>query len=732
MKKNSFLLRLLLDWALICIGVLGSVYCMTTVGDFGILMPAAVPVLVPILALLFCLLFRGKTGKYYALGVLGLLLLLGWLFREDLIEGLRSLWATLEESYVRGYDMLKVLQPKEPPKPEAVGVGLATLAVLETFLCSLSVRLWKRTTPAALSLLPGVAVCFVLTDTAPTLPSLLAVVFSLLTQAFSQSARRRQTDEHPKAVALAALLSAVLLGLLLLFLPDQKDFKSPITWNDLTEKLDRWGEEQNNRGNTTAGFSGNPEEVDLTALGSLPNRPVPMLYVTSAQSAYLYLRGSSYMDFDGSRWTRGAQWEGDWKAPFSYLKRTDGVNLVVETRNREAVLYTTYQLSALPGYGTLVGDSYVENSDGVDHYSLRFLVDPDPVEYDGSYDAWVKENCLNVPEKTRAAVLAWWEAHGTEAGTPSAFRWDDSLSSPIFVVQRDETEFARQVAAKISETARYSRDPARVPAEAEDFCGWFLNEAEEGYCVHYASACTALLRSLGIPARYVSGYVCEAKGGERTRVTNLQAHAWTEIWVGGRWVVIEATPDYATEFTGIVNPFGNETETNTETAAATTEFETVPAPPATKPMPTENEELPETKPTQNTDPTGRGSTSGKDDPEPKDRRALWVFLGVVGFVLLTVARRELTLRFREHRLVRAKGNAKALLLYRHIRRLHRLGGGPIPPEATQLAQKAAFSHHELDDTELYYLRQVYEQKRCRLGISGFWKRLWCKYVLAVI
>ena len=580
MKKSGFLSRLLLDWALICVGVLGSLYCLTTVEAYGLRMPALVPILVLVLALFCCLLFQGKTGKYYALGVLGLLLLLGWLFREDLIEGLRALWGVLQNYYRKGYDWLARLKPQEPWEPEAAAFGIAALACFETYFCALSVRLWKRTTPAALSILPGV-----------------------LVQAFSQSARRRQTDEHPKVVGLAALLSAILLGLLLLFLPEQKDFKSPITWNDLTEKLERWGDEQNNIGNTIAGFSGNPEAVDLTTLSSLPNRPIPVLYVTSAKSAYLYLRGSSYMDFDGSHWARGAQWQGDWRASFPYLERNDGFNLSIDTRSPEAVLYTAYQLTDLPNSGTVVGDAYVENTDGVDRYSMRVLEDSFPAtSINTAYDAWVLENCLSVPEKTSAAVLAWWEEHGADVGMPPAMNW---YGAPAAVVSHGEegdvvlrfsaylnqeqgaeplTDFARQVASKISETARYSRDPARVPADAEDFCGWFLNEAEEGYCVHYATACTALLRALGLPCRYASGYVCEAAGGERTRVTNLQAHAWVELWTGGRWVVIEPTPDYATEFTGIVDPDASEAETETRQEPGTeTEAPRPPRSPSTGP-----------------------------------------------------------------------------------------------------------------------------------------------------
>lgn len=740
MKKNDLLFRLLSDWILICIGVLGSLYCLTTAEAFELRMPALVPILVPALALLCCLLFQGKSGKYYALGVLGLLLLVGWLFRAELIEGLRSLWASLIQKYTEGYgySWLLRLLPKEPCTPEAAGVGIAVLACFETCFCALSVRLWKRTTPAAFSILPGVAACFVLANTLPARLPILAVAFSILTQAFSQSARRRSTGEHSKAILLSALVSAALLGLLLLFLPDQKDFQSPFTWDDLNKKLERWHEEQNNIGNINAGLYGNPEEVDLDKLSALPNRADPALYVTASETSYLYLRGSSYMDFDGSSWSRGALWDGSRNAAFPYLNRYDSAELSIETHHVEGTLYTTYQLTALPAGGTLVGDAYIENSGDIDRYSMRFRTGAEPVEFDEAYDAWVREKCLRIPERTGTAVLAWWEAQEGSRDLGSLFAANSGAYLNIPGGGADDSAtleeyIARQAARLVSETAKYSRNPDQMPADAADFCEWFLNEAEEGYCVHFASACTALLRALGIPSRYVSGYVCQARAGERVSVSTLQAHAWVEIWTGGRWIVIEPTPDYATEFSGILDPDGSPAET--ETAASTAaEAETTPAPEVTKPQPIETTaptESPETTEPAQTEPDAPAPPDSGETQrwvDPKELTGIWILVGLI----LILGRRTLILRLRERRIRRAKPNDRARLLYRYILRLQKRIDSIIPPEAEELARKAAYSQHELDEDELAFLRQVYEQQKTRLARSGILRRLWCKYVLAVI
>lgn len=702
MKKYTRLSRLLLDWLLICVGVLASLSCLITA--FRFTAPQYLWLLVPCLALSLCLLFQGKRGKYYALGALALLLLLGVLLRRELAEGFLSLWGQLCGRYVRGYDQFRSLLPRQPIVFGEERTALIALAVLETFLVSLSVRLWKRTFPGAVALMLGIAPCFVLTDTPPALLPLMAAAFSVLTQAFSQSVRRRAAGEEGKAVALAALLAAALLGLLLLIFP-QKKYSPPISWEELSLKLENWGRKQSNRGNYNAGLSGNPEGVDLSVLGALPNRPVTFLYALSPQEGHFYLRGSAYSLFDGVNWTREESLDWGDEILFPCLGLPGGTLLSLETVDPETVIYTPYDTVSLPANGRVVSDSYVRNGGRVQRYNLNWISDPGPVSPDPDYESWVLENCLLLPERTREGVLAWWAAHPSYRGT-------------------DTEEFVRQVAERVSQCARYSRDPQRMPAD-RDFCTWFLEEAEEGYCVHYASACTALLRALGIPARYVSGYVCTLPANRKTPVTNLQAHAWVEVWIDGRWIRVEPTPDDATEFTGDLHDAGESPVSDTET--------TEPAPPVTtrSPQVPTRPSRPESSTVSPSEPSAPGGNDGQSG-KPADLTALWVFLGLVGFLSLALGRRALVSWLRERRIAQAAGNEKARLLYRRLLRLSRLSTGAVPQKATALGMKAAFSQHRLQPEELDYLRELCDRQSSILSGAGFWRRLWYRYVLAVI
>jgi protein-glutamine gamma-glutamyltransferase len=81
-----------------------------------------------------------------------------------------------------------------------------------------------------------------------------------------------------------------------------------------------------------------------------------------------------------------------------------------------------------------------------------------------------------------------------------------------------------------SQPFQYTLTPPALGAQPVDE---FLFETREGFCEHYASALTVLLRAAGLPARVITGY----QGGELNSVGGYyivrqsDAHAWTEVWL---------------------------------------------------------------------------------------------------------------------------------------------------------------------------------------------------------
>jgi transglutaminase-like putative cysteine protease len=94
----------------------------------------------------------------------------------------------------------------------------------------------------------------------------------------------------------------------------------------------------------------------------------------------------------------------------------------------------------------------------------------------------------------------------------------------------------------------YSLTPPRLTSN--DPSDEFLFQTRTGFCEHFASSFTLLMRAAGIPARVVTGY----QGGELNPVDGYyvvrqrDAHAWSEVWLPGRgWVRVDPTAAVAPE-----------------------------------------------------------------------------------------------------------------------------------------------------------------------------------------
>jgi len=88
------------------------------------------------------------------------------------------------------------------------------------------------------------------------------------------------------------------------------------------------------------------------------------------------------------------------------------------------------------------------------------------------------------------------------------------------------------------------------PGLARNSVDDFLFNTRQGFCGHYASAFTTMMRAAGIPSRVVAGY----QGGDWNPlggyliVRQSHAHAWSEIWVEGEgWRRVDPTAAVAPE-----------------------------------------------------------------------------------------------------------------------------------------------------------------------------------------
>ncbi len=105
----------------------------------------------------------------------------------------------------------------------------------------------------------------------------------------------------------------------------------------------------------------------------------------------------------------------------------------------------------------------------------------------------------------------------------------------------DEAILQRVVAHLRDSRLTYTLRPPPLGRESVDD---FLFETRHGFCEHFASAFTFLMRATGVPARVVTGY----QGGEinpvdgNLVVRQADAHAWAEVWLASRgWTRVDPT-----------------------------------------------------------------------------------------------------------------------------------------------------------------------------------------------
>ena len=90
-------------------------------------------------------------------------------------------------------------------------------------------------------------------------------------------------------------------------------------------------------------------------------------------------------------------------------------------------------------------------------------------------------------------------------------------------------------AAWTHETLGYERGATHVHTSSAE-----ARAAGKGVCQDFVHVTLALLRAVGLPARYVSGYLHPTVEAEVGAATAGESHAWVEFWAGG-WVAADPT-----------------------------------------------------------------------------------------------------------------------------------------------------------------------------------------------
>ncbi|WP_339239468.1 transglutaminaseTgpA domain-containing protein [Paenibacillus sp. FSL R5-0517] len=117
------------------------------------------------------------------------------------------------------------------------------------------------------------------------------------------------------------------------------------------------------------------------------------------------------------------------------------------------------------------------------------------------------------------------------------------------IIQGSETRYDAVQAVKtyLAAHAEYTLD-TRMPPRGSDFVDDFLFVTRQGYCNHFSTAMIVLLRSEGIPARWVKGFgsgMADPNIPGQYIISQGDAHSWVEVYFpGAGWMPFEATPGF--------------------------------------------------------------------------------------------------------------------------------------------------------------------------------------------
>lgn len=117
--------------------------------------------------------------------------------------------------------------------------------------------------------------------------------------------------------------------------------------------------------------------------------------------------------------------------------------------------------------------------------------------------------------------------------------WGD-YARESFSPNRPILDAARDLTARIHHDFRYDTKATEVSTPVETFF-----EKRRGVCQDFSHLQIACLRSLGLPARYVSGYLRTVPPPGQPRMIGADAsHAWCSVWApGAGWVDFDPTND---------------------------------------------------------------------------------------------------------------------------------------------------------------------------------------------
>ena len=298
----------------------------------------------------------------------------------------------------------------------------------------------------------------------------------------------------------------------------------------------------------TTGFT---ERVDLGAIGPLKHDPSIVMRIELPEAGAdrstrepLYLRGVAYNRYDGKTWSNSLP-QRRMLTEFpegTFTVRSAGIEPILTTKGlRQDILLEPLDTAVLFGVSTPASVKGRFLSVQSDLMGALYLPFPSPNRI--HYTAYSVVSTVSSAER-KATSFQYPEFIARQyLQTPALDAQIIELSRRITHPATSVMDAIQLIQGHVLTNYRYSLDvPALQSAHPlEDF----LLTRKVGYCEHYATAMVILLRTVGIPARLVTGYLAAEwnEFGHYYTVRQRDAHAWVEVYFPqSGWITLDPTP----------------------------------------------------------------------------------------------------------------------------------------------------------------------------------------------
>lgn len=445
--------------------------------------------------------------------------------------------------------------------------------------------------------------------------------------------------------------------------------------------------------------SRNPRTVDLDKETAREDDDRKLFDLEVSRSGVYHLRTHSYAAYRNNSWYNADPYSGEWNSMEALgTRQKKGPDTMIQINDSYSDERIVPYAWVRQDESTVVGEAGIRAGGMITYYwdFTRDYLSTDPVT---PAEAEVRYY-------TDYAMRQYVMPDGAEKEALLKIASDAGITA-----SRDTLATARKVASFVCGSGEYVQIPGKTP-NGRDFVEYFLTEGHEGYCVHFASATTALLQAMGIPARYTVGYYVRVEAdevGTVKPVTKNEEHAWAEVYVQGLgWIPIESTPQFDDDGVGTTPQKEHQTGQSTPKPAPT------PAPPTPgqireEPVATVVPETPQAVPVPAT--PQEPEDGGEDGAEPSEKKRVSIWWIVLPLIPLLWVGTGLTMRrIREIRFRNVNVKRSIPDMAQYLSMLQRFGV-PKDPDAEDWALEAAFSNHTMQAEHRELIKRVRAAQR---------------------